>query len=143
MGSIPVTQGYHHVRVVADPGANNEFQIGPIVATRMRIIGLRFRFITGAAVADRRVNIEIRNAATVCCELINAQIQTATLTYYYNLWPGYSGDSVMYGGEVMMPWSMQFMMDQVFYIQSSTTNMAIADAFSQIVYCTEEWISEP
>lgn len=143
MSSIPDMHGAHNVRVVANPGAGNEFQLGPITATRMRIIGLRFSFSTDATVVDRRVNIGIRDAVTVCTELVNAQTQAASLTYDYSLWPGFSGDSVRYVTWVMMPWSMLFVMDQVFYIASLTAGIQGGDVFTNIAYATEEWISEP
>lgn len=143
MGSSANTRrGWLRVLTIDDPAAGGGFQVTEGLAYRLRIIGVRFRLVTDANVANRRVSWGVNYGGNVGAFYICNTTQAASLTYYYNFVAGYGAQDFLVVDNVNVPIGLGFEINDYVRLDLGVNGVRVGDQCSQIaVYC-EQWIED-
>ena len=141
-GILPENQGNLQQETVANPAAGAGFVIPSYTGCRVRFVCARFRFVTDANVANRRVTVDISAGATSYCKAVSSGDHTASVTAYYSVWFGMNNGIGSWSGNFFIG------LPNILYLDSDNMNLAVTadniqvgDQFSNIYTLCEIWPS--
>lgn len=134
---------YERHEGVTAPGAGNEIEegLGNRPGFRLQLMGYSFRLTTDATVADRRVQVVIRNLDAGPSIISQAQVvQTAGLAVDYFVGPGYVASTSIIDNRVLMRLPFppltyaEFAATEGWTLETDTVNLQAGDAYTNIEY---------
>ena len=123
---------------ISAPAAGAELSISSPNFTRWQILAVRATLTTALAAANRQVQLQLLNVATVMWESTPGPIQAATLAWDYTFASfGYAPINTL--NKVSSHMSDALMISSGNKIQSLTTNLQAADQWSSASILVREW----
>lgn len=128
---------------ITNPAAGAEFIIQPPGGAFWRVVGLAFRLVTDANVADRNVNLSLNDQTDTYTECRSGVDQAASLTGRYSAFPGASPGgfaitlvniALPEGGALLQPGHR---------LTSRTVNIQVGDQYSLIRALVQEFPQGP
>jgi hypothetical protein len=143
-GGIESTQsgrGATFTYLTGDPGAGAEVSHTVFDNRRAELRCMQFTLLTDATVANRRVLVEVVRGGNVLFRTAAAVLQTASLTFNYNVAPwGESGDNR--NGEILVNYPAGILLSAGDIIRTTTPGLQAGDNYSAALVTMEDWLAE-
>jgi len=139
--SLQSGRGATSLGFTVDPGAGVEIShtVGDLRRGELR--AMRFTLVTDATVANRRVLVEVVRSGNIIARTAAALVQTASLTFNYNVAPwGESGDNR--NGEILVNFPPGILLSSGDIIRTVTPGLQAGDNYSAALVTMEDWLAE-
>lgn len=135
-------EGPGNTRVITgtDPAAGNEISETVPTNAVWKLLAIRFKLVTDATVATRRVSLKIDDGANVFYWYSFSTTQSESETKNYSLRAGSFAENNNIATEVIAPLGGTLLLLEGFRIRTSTTNLQAGDNYGAPVLYVEEWI---
>lgn len=124
----------------ADPAIDAEIVDEVPQETTWRLLGMRFAFVTDAAVANRIVHVVLKNGSTVIADIVSGTAQTGGTTKNYSVVFGLGAGTFADDNDIIIPAPSDFWLPSGFDIATTITNRQPDDDLGAATYYVERFI---
>lgn len=139
MPILPPGSPLIHSIALTTPAAGAEIQYLTTPRTRWRLIGVAMSLITDANAANRTVRLQIAIGGRIY-RFPSSVLQAASLTYYYQWFPGYPVAPALVDGTVNLWLPPDLSERDIGPITTLTTNIQVGDQYGTPFVLVQEWI---